>query len=232
VDGAAWLGEPALLAEGERPVGDGYYNLGVAHGIAGVQAFLGFAGRTVPEARELQRRSRTWMRQHRAPGFPAYPCLVGVDDPRNRQLRSGWCHGDPGLAAAWFSAAKAAGDEAWAEEALQIARALAGRSSQELGVTDAGLCHGAAGLAHLFLRLQRRTGESVFAQESAIWFGRTLELRRREGGVGGFVAAGANGDSADPGFLAGAAGIGLALLAAVGRAEPAWDRVLLVSHYG
>jgi hypothetical protein len=34
---------------------------------------------------------------------------------------------------------------------------------------------------------------------------------------------------ADPGFLTGAAGIGLALLAATSPVEPAWDRVLLAS---
>ena len=33
----------------------------------------------------------------------------------------------------------------------------------------------------------------------------------------------------EPGFLTGAAGIALALLAAVSDVEPAWDRVLLVS---
>jgi lantibiotic biosynthesis protein len=31
----------------------------------------------------------------------------------------------------------------------------------------------------------------------------------------------------DPGFLTGAAGIGLALLAAVSPVEPEWDRLLL-----
>lgn len=33
----------------------------------------------------------------------------------------------------------------------------------------------------------------------------------------------------DPGFLTGAAGIGLALLAAVAPVKPEWDRLLLVS---
>lgn len=232
MDGAAWLGEPLLLADGQRPFGQGYYNLGVAHGIAGVQAFLGIAGRTVPEARALERRSRRWMRQYKAEGFPAYPCLVGVEDRLGRQLRSGWCHGDPGLAAAWLSAAHAAGDEAWAAEALEVARGLTGRSAQELGVTDAGLCHGAAGLAHLFLRLYEGTGDSSFAQAARTWFARALDFRRDERGVGGFVAATADGESADPGFLAGAAGIGLALLAGLGRGECGWDRLLLVSHRG
>jgi hypothetical protein len=33
----------------------------------------------------------------------------------------------------------------------------------------------------------------------------------------------------DPGFLTGAAGVGLALLAAISDVEPEWDRVLLLS---
>ena len=36
----------------------------------------------------------------------------------------------------------------------------------------------------------------------------------------------------EPGFLTGAAGIGLALLAALFPVEPAWDRVLLASIPG
>jgi hypothetical protein len=34
----------------------------------------------------------------------------------------------------------------------------------------------------------------------------------------------------DPGFIQGAAGVGLALLAAATGIEPAWDRVMLISN--
>ena len=58
---------------------------------------------------------------------------------------------------------------------------------------------------------------------------------RAEGeGIAGFRAwevnpSGGASWRTDPGFLEGAAGIGLALLGALSTVEPAWDRMLLVS---
>ncbi|MBI3726400.1 hypothetical protein HY251_20940, partial [bacterium] len=56
---------------------------------------------------------------------------------------------------------------------------------------------------------------------------------RESGGVAGFRALRHRGGREvpvdDPGFLTGASGIGLALLAASTDLEPAWDRLLLLS---
>ena len=62
----------------------------------------------------------------------------------------------------------------------------------------------------------------------------TLKLRKPGQGVAGFVRKGFNEDGDivelyDPGFIQGAAGIGLALLAAAVDLEPAWDRIILLS---
>jgi hypothetical protein len=67
-------------------------------------------------------------------------------------------------------------------------------------------------------------------------------MRREHTGIAGFLAwktlnesAVATGEQAVmgwapvPGLLSGAAGIGLALLAAATPIEPAWDRILLIS---
>jgi hypothetical protein len=58
-------------------------------------------------------------------------------------------------------------------------------------------------------------------------------MRRPGRGIGGYEAwlpgAGGQNWAADPGLLTGAAGIALALLAAVTPLEPAWDRVLLLA---
>ena len=85
------------------------------------------------------------------------------------------------------------------------------------------------------------------ADAARLWIERTLDYQR-EGremgrGIAGFPAYrpdGAPEDRAegeapkfvwddDPGFLTGAAGVGLALLAATSDVEPAWDRVLAIS---
>jgi len=73
----------------------------------------------------------------------------------------------------------------------------------------------------------------VLAQAARRWIDETLALRRGEG-IGGFLSWAPNeekeiGWREEPGFLTGAAGIGLALLAAATAVEPEWDRVLQVS---
>jgi hypothetical protein len=95
-------------------------------------------------------------------------------------------------------------------------------------VVDAGLCHGAAGLMHVFNRLWQGTGDEAFRDAAVRWAEKTLALRGE--GVGGYRSFNplveAKWDD-DPGFLTGAAGIGLALLAATSDVEPRWDVTLL-----
>ena len=233
---ASWRAAPELLPGDQIASGGGYYNLGIAHGTGGVLAFLSFAKRAGAEVEPLLSETARWM-DSRRDSSGSYPCLVDVTDLSGKQLRSAWCHGDPGLAAAWLAAARAQGNHGLEDEALRLARQLAGRSPAELGVNDAGLCHGAAGLGHLFNRLFQTTREPLFAAEARRWFRAALDLRRPGSGVGGFFAAGLGEGGrvrweSDPGFLAGAAGVGLALLAATGSVAPSWDRLLLVSSHG
>jgi hypothetical protein len=124
--------------------------------------------------------------------------------------------------------------EDWCDTAQDLALAAAGRPPAMSGVVDAGLCHGAAGLAHVFNRLFQASGEERLAAAARQWFRHVLEMPAHPDGIAGF-AAWTHTDASgwhwhpDRGFLTGAAGIGLALMAAVGAQEPAWDRVLLLS---
>jgi hypothetical protein len=98
---------------------------------------------------------------------------------------------------------------------------------------DANLCHGAAGVAHIFHRLYRATADRRFADAARHWFGRTLAMRVPGRGFAGFrdydgSEGGRTRWVTDPGLL-GAGGVALTLVAAVTGAEPAWDRLLLLS---
>jgi hypothetical protein len=97
---------------------------------------------------------------------------------------------------------------------------------------DTGLLRGAAGRAHRLNRQAQSAGEDELAEEARSWFARLLAMRRPGEGIGGFLARVPDGRGGavwadDPGFLNGAAGIGLVLLAGVSPVEPAWDQVLL-----
>jgi lantibiotic modifying enzyme len=238
--GISWRRRPEmLLPETRLQCPDGLYDLGVAHGVPGVLAVLAgaqAAGVAAALAAPLLDGAWRWMMAHRAPpdAETAFPYTIG--GPPRVPVRSAWCYGDPGIACAMHAAAQRAGNQAWIDDALAIARRAAVRPAERSGCVDAGLCHGTAGLAHIYNRLWQATGEPGFGDAARLWCRQTLELRRPDKGIAGFqayhralVPGQPDGWLDDSSFLTGAAGTALALLAAISPVEPAWDRLLLLS---
>ena len=240
-DGLTWATAPRLLPPWQRARhGQGYYNLGVAHGIPGVLALLGHAithGIEPERATRLLEGGMTWLLAHRnPPGMESgFGNAISVDRPEAREAsRVAWCYGDLGISVALLGAARSAARPEWEREALDLARRVAGRDRDHTGVADAALCHGAAGNAHLFNRLYQATGEALFRDAALDWFERTLAFHQPGQGMAGFFAYAPDLNDAArdplvpvPGLLEGSAGIGLALLAALDPVEPDWDRMLL-----
>jgi lantibiotic biosynthesis protein len=235
--GVTWFTPPERLTLEQREVAPrGYYNLGVSHGVPAVIAVLAAAaaaGADTARLEPLVDRAVAWLlAQEQDPALGSlFPNWLGEGIAPHRS-RLAWCYGDAGIAAALLTAGRAAGRADWEREALRIARQAASRPPDAGLVLDAGLCHGAAGLGHLFNRLSQATGDEALTAAAHAWLGRALALRHPDGrGVGGFLAwaAARGGWWDDPGLLTGAAGVGLALLAAVSPVEPAWDRILLTA---
>jgi hypothetical protein len=244
-EGLAWFSPPEVLPAFQREeYPHGLYNLGAAHGVAGILAVMGAACRArvaATTARRLltggitwllARRTRPTRRKDSSREF-SFPHFLHPD-VASRPSRLAWCYGDLGMAAALLVAARAAGEPAWEGEAVAIALQAATRSIAGSGVRDACLCHGAGGVAHLFNRLYQATGEEPLATAARVWFEHALEFRQPGLGVGGFRSwssdlSGVSGWRNDPGFLEGAAGVGLAFLAAVSPVDPEWDRLLLAA---
>lgn len=238
--GRTWHTASTLLPPSQReqyPLG--YYNLGVAHGTPGVIALLGAvaaAGLLDPGVRPTLDGAVSWLLAQELPAdsVARFPHFAG-EGIAPAPSRLAWCYGDLGIAVALLGAARQAGNADWEREARRIARAAAARKPETTDVADAGLCHGAAGVGHLFNRLYQATGDEDLAAAARFWFERALDLRHPGEGIAGFLAmvpepGGAMSWQRDPGFLTGAAGIGLALLAAVSPVEPEWDRLLLASN--
>lgn len=224
--GVSWL-TPAprvpWLQREEFP--DGYYNLGVAHGVPGVIALLAAsarAGVAADRARSLSAAAFSWLLRQELPpaAVSRFPCFAAPGRPGLASPLA-WCYGDPGLAACLSTAAPGLGCQDWDDGVLRWAENAALRSLGHPGISDPCLCHGASGLAHLFNRLYQSSRRGLFADAARLWFQRLLELRKPGAGIAGWEVEG--------GFLKGAAGIALALLAAISEVAPDWDRVLLVS---
>lgn len=235
-----WFTPPHLLAPPQREQApEGYYNVGLAHGVPGVIPVLAAAsaaGVAAATARPLLDGAVRWVLGRRLPPasgvrFPTSLRPDGVANPS----RLAWCYGDPGVALSLLVAARLVDEPAWESEAMATLLASTRLPAEEAGVRDAGLCHGSAGLAHLYNRAYQATGEEALAAAARSWYTRTLDGRQAGRGVGGYTTwgpAGADlemGWQTDPGFLTGSAGIGLALLAGSSEVEPEWDRVLEVS---
>jgi hypothetical protein len=234
--GITWRTPAELLVPWERAEApDGYYNLGVAHGVPGVLAMLALsaaAGVAQRRARALADGAAEWLLSQRLPEDEASVFQYWIapgQDPTPARL--GWCYGDLGVAATLLVAARALGVGYLEGEALALARRAAARSPDACGVEDACLCHGAAGLGHLFNRMHQATGDPALATAARYWLERTLAMRHSGAeGYAGFCRMSSEQTGGDgAGLITGAAGVALALLAAGSDIEPAWDRLLLAS---
>ncbi len=233
-DGATFYTPCELLPKRyQQDFPEGAYVLGMGQGVAGPIAFLGAAlqsGYAPSNVRALLGELVSWLLARRLPPGEIYRFShFYLPDLAPYPCRVGWTTGDLGIAASLLLAARAAGEPAWEEEARALARLAAARTIENSRVPDAGLSAGAAGAGHVFNRLFQATGEPELARAARTWMGHALALREPGLGVAGFRAFADPRPWDDPGFLSGATGIGLALLAACTSQPPSWDRLLLLS---
>lgn len=241
--GLRWFTGPEMVSPSQRErLPEGKYDLGMAHGVAGVIAFLALAlmdGAARQPAEEMLREAVRWLASHqRADALHgAYGTGIDVREPDTPLYRrAAWCYGDPGVAVALLLASRALGDGALERRAHRLARtAAAFAESERARVVDPSLCHGSEGLAHMFSILGAAFGDETLRACSGAWHATTLRMRSPGEGVAGFCysqwdeGAGERRKTADPSFLQGAAGVGLSLVHAAGAdGDRSWDRLLLL----
>jgi lantibiotic biosynthesis protein len=234
--GVAWFSQPGWSPPVDEDFPHGHFDTGVAHGQAGIIAFLGracAADVNAGKARKLLDQAIAWLVAQNTGGDGyVFPDYVSSEKQKGR-TRPDWCYGDLGIAAALISAAQNVNEPSWEREAVELASRVAERSPEQSVVED-GLCHGRAGAGHIFNRLYQATNEPQFERAATVRFERLLALRRPDEGIGGFTNFGHEGVEVflDTGLYRGAAGIGLALLAASTHIEPHWDRMMLLPASG
>ncbi|HEY5836949.1 lanthionine synthetase C family protein [Streptomyces sp.] len=220
----------------------GHANSGMAHGIGGVLALLALAARrgiTVDGHREALRTILAWLdrwQEDTANGL-AWPYWITRDELRTGRLaaseprRPSWCYGPAGLARAQQLAALALGDT---DRQLEAERALVAAltdPAQLKATTDNGLCHGFAGLAHVAARTADDAHVSTAGQLRAVIPALLTAVCPPGTDPEAAVSALIQDEEVGPGFLDGAAGIALALLAPATGTPPctAWDACLLIA---
>ena len=236
VDGGfSWFTPPEVFPDWLREKEpDGQYNLGVSHGLAGVISVLGMcaaAGIMSADQRATLDRAVEWLLAQKQQGKSWCFANSVVKGRPARRDRLAWCYGDPGIAAALFTAARHCGHAGWEAVALDVARTAARRpmDPKDSEIVDAALCHGSVGLAHLFNRMHQASGDPLLAEAARAWFRYTVDMQRPGVGIAGYEFFAAPGWEPLTGFLSGLSGVGLGLLAGVSSIEPGWDQFLAVS---
>lgn len=239
--GITWHTSTDQLPEWQASVyPNGYYNLGVAHGVPGVIHFLGqIYGTAIVDKDRLHRLldgAVAWLIARQLPldSIFRYPSwVVPGEEPSGGRLA--WCYGDLGIMAVMLQTARRVQREDWRQFSCDLLNQCLCRQAEEEGVVDAPLCHGAAGVAHIFNRIYQSEGDLRCRDASLLWFERTLAMRQPGMGVGGFsflIRPDSGGPvvwEANPSLVDGSIGIALALLGAMAPIEPSWDRLLLLS---
>lgn len=199
---------------------DGFYDLGVDVGAAGIVAAgsrIAARGVAPTGARELVAGAARWMvAQETSRGIPS---KLGVTGDAIHAF--GWCKGELGMAVALLRAASELGEPDHLDRAIALGRRAA--LIDPAGCDEAAFHLGAAGALHAFNRLYQATDVPLFREAALRWLARLLALRRPTAGIAGFTLA---GGETRHGLVHGAAGIGLALLATTTERAPTWDRVL------
>jgi lantibiotic biosynthesis protein len=233
------INKEATLAE-QCP--HGVLDLGLAHGISGILAALAVAwsaGLRVAHQEEGIRRLARCLLDHRKDdewgvNWPSVIPIAADGSPTPLEHlepfgSTAWCYGAAGTMRALWLAGRALDDDLLTEAAIEAVQAIMRRPvPSRWGVRAVNLCHGYAGHLAILLR---------FADETEI-----PDIDSRiEAAVDGIVSCyspdhafgfknplGAGELSDDPGLLDGAAGVCMALAAAVSpAAAPDWDRVML-----
>ncbi|WP_405889492.1 lanthionine synthetase C family protein [Streptomyces sp. NBC_00133] len=231
---------PSGRPDGRYP--DGHANSGMAHGIGGVLALLALAARrgiTVGGHREALRVILAWLdrwQEETGRGL-AWPYWVTRDELRIGRLgpseprRPSWCYGTVGLARAQQLAAIALGDTDRQVEAENALVAALTDPAQLNRTTDNGLCHGYTGLAHVAARTADDAHPSTAGQLRAAIPSLLTTVCPPGTDPADAATAVVQDEEAGPGFLNGAAGMALALLAPATATPPlsAWDACLLIA---
>jgi lantibiotic biosynthesis protein len=241
--GVAWLLHPDSFryVNDVARFPDGVYSLTTAHGMPGVLSLLASAVAAeinAHKARALLQDAVRWIAaQELPPDRPvALPEVVVGTAAVEVHGRLSWCRGDLGVATVLCGVANRLEEEQLAEFPSRLARRVLRRRGAPANIEGPELCHGAAGAAHLANRIFQATRDEAAGQAARYWIRQTLNMRRSEfSDTAGFWAwlqrslpDGPFARQPHRSFIVGAAGVGLALLAAVADVEPAWDRILLL----
>lgn len=153
-----YLSPEDCLNEYQRPaLTKGNFNLGLAHGVTGILAFLSIAslrGIKVEGQQEAILRIANWICNKSFVDCETirWPCSVSWEEEiekkthRQESSKDAWCYGVPGISRTLFLAGKALKNEELKNFAIKAFRGIFLRDPSTWKLPGPSLCHGIAGL--------------------------------------------------------------------------------------
>jgi len=229
---------PAQVIDRDRTrYPDGYTILGIAHGVAGVLLFLALLhreGLQTPEATTTLERLAHWLASQAMDEGEetTWPAFFSPLQPREAYAHDSWCYGPPGIAWALWQAGQVLGVPSLQAKALLTLHAVCSRREQQWGLHQAGLCHGTGGLLHLLRCFQQVSPQDALLNETIAFFHQKVRQSFDAQTLFGWKDVRSAHEVWDnPGFLSGASGTLLALLAAELGAPTIWSSFLLLGDH-
>jgi lantibiotic biosynthesis protein len=250
-----WLGEPgqptgqerwyipADLLPNERHrqfAPHGNFNCGLAHGIPGPLAALSLtwlAGYRYPSLRETIAYLADWVVGHRLErkwgidwpdSVPLEKAATAQDWQQLSPTRSAWCYGTPGVARSLWLAGCVLEDKDMCRIGIEAIESALRRPVPLRQIPAPTLCHGVAGLLHICLRFAHECDSELIHAQIPVLAEQILETFDPSFALG-FRDIEQDVLLDQPGWLSGAPGVAMVLLAASTDVKPTWDRVLAIA---
>jgi len=239
-----WFLSPldTLNARNRETCPKGNFNLGLAHGVTGILAYLSIAflrGIQVEGQKEAIHTISEWIRSKAIThnGAILWPYYISWEEELEGATavingsKDAWCYGVPGVARTLFLAGKALDCESLKTFAADAYRGIFSRKQKDWHLPGPTLCHGISGLLLITHEMSKESGcEDLVPRVDEL--GDTLLSMYQPQAPWGFkdVEIGRDGKACElnkPGFLEGTAGVILAL-SSLSESRSNWHLPLLI----
>ena len=231
--GMTWHTSVSFVPVREQPNNqNGWYNLGLAHGVPGVIALLGRAcvlGYATDKDRAVLASAVKWLLHQ---SLSENELTFGFSTSL-AQKRTAWCYGDLGIAVALLHAAAALESENLKSSALNLASRSLSISHSKSGAVDASICHGSLGVSHIARRIFDSSNDPRFYDQHIRWLNFAL-YENGSNSLDRFSCYEGSGRIRllNTGYLNGLSGVGLALIDAIYEPKCSWNVPLLTDFTG
>lgn len=180
------VGDQIIWQKKKEGAVSGYYDLGLAHGAAGILHFLATCLENQVCEEECSalidgtiRFILSNIQDYQSCGS-YFPSMVSAEEHSSGRMkqthsRLAWCYGDLGIWYTLYTSSVLTKNQPLQMQALAGLKTLASRRSfEETLVVDAGFCHGSSGIAHIFNKIWVTTQDVVFAEARDFWLRETI----------------------------------------------------------